>query len=341
MQFSLFFFSNETLSRDSEPYKLLWDAARFADSNGFTAIWTPERHFSNFGASFPAPSLTSAALSMITTKIQIRAGSVVLPLHHPIRVAEEWALLDQFSKGRIGLCFASGWHPQDFVFAPAHFQDRHKVMLSSFSMIQKLWKGESVEALTGDKKAVPIQTYPKPFQQEIPIWFAASGNPHTYILAGEQKVGVLTHLLNQSVEQLGSKLALYREKIAHFPNAKPHVVLMLHTFLGEDMESVRQIVFDPLRNYLKTALTLELSQNEDLKNNEEELELILDLATERYIQQSGLFGSPKDCLEKIEVFTQMGVDEIACFIDFGVEESIVLKHLPYINTLKNFTLAIR
>ena len=99
--------------------RLLLDGARFADDHGFEAVWTPERHFHAFGGLYPNPSMTSAAIAAITHGA-FRAGSVVLPLHHPIRVAEEWAVVDNLSRGRVGISFASGWQPNDFVLHPEH-----------------------------------------------------------------------------------------------------------------------------------------------------------------------------------------------------------------------------
>ena len=86
----------------------MFEGARFGDRHGFTAIWIPERHFHAFGGFSPNPSVIAAALARETKQIQLRSGSVVLPLHHPIRVAEEWAVVDNLSQGRVGISFASG-----------------------------------------------------------------------------------------------------------------------------------------------------------------------------------------------------------------------------------------
>src|SRR4029453_18639126 len=108
MEFSLFYFANDGEVSAEDRYQLLIDGAKFADQNGFTAVWTPERHFHEFGGSYPNPSVTSAALATITERVHLRAGSVVSPLHNPIRIAEEWSMVDNFSKGRVGVSFASG-----------------------------------------------------------------------------------------------------------------------------------------------------------------------------------------------------------------------------------------
>ena len=105
--FSLFYFGAES-SANRNKYRLYLESAKFADVNKFEAIWTPERHFHNVGKLYPNPATLSAALSTITTNVKLRAGSVVVPLHDPIRVAEEWAVVDNLSQGRIGIAAASG-----------------------------------------------------------------------------------------------------------------------------------------------------------------------------------------------------------------------------------------
>src|SRR6476660_2967661 len=77
--------------------------ARTADELGFRAVWTPERHFQQVGQVFPGPPVLGAALAVATQRIDVRAGSVVLPLHHPLRVVEDWAVVDNLSRGRVGI----------------------------------------------------------------------------------------------------------------------------------------------------------------------------------------------------------------------------------------------
>src|SRR5262249_23660124 len=105
MDFSLFYFASAGGGESCDKYKLLIEGAKFADTHGFAAVWTPERHFHAFGGLYPNPSVTSAAIATVTENVQIRAGSVVLPLHDPLRVAEEWAVVDNLSHGRVAVSF--------------------------------------------------------------------------------------------------------------------------------------------------------------------------------------------------------------------------------------------
>src|SRR5215218_4407232 len=118
MKLGLIFFSSSEAADGDEKYRLLVESVRFADRNGFSSVWIPERHFTRDGWLYPNPAVLQAALARETERIGLRAGSVVMPLHDPVRVAEEWAMVDNLSGGRVGISFASGWHSNDFIFYP-------------------------------------------------------------------------------------------------------------------------------------------------------------------------------------------------------------------------------
>src|SRR3954462_2764809 len=124
MDFSLFYFADSAGAAANDRYRLLIEGAKFADSHDFAGIWTPERHFHEFGGQYPNPAVTSAALATITQRIAIRAGRVVAPLHHPVRIAEEWSVVDNLLNGRVGISFASGWHAVDFALRPENYARR-------------------------------------------------------------------------------------------------------------------------------------------------------------------------------------------------------------------------
>jgi natural product biosynthesis luciferase-like monooxygenase protein len=360
LDFSLFYFSaNEAEGEGQEKhdkYKLLLEGAKYGDQHGFSAVWTPERHFHAFGGLYPNPAVAGAAIAAVTERIKIRAGSVVLPLHHPLRVAEEWSVVDNISKGRVGISFASGWQPNDFVLKPENFADNKNIMLRNIETVRKLWRGEkcSFPGATGNEVEVGI--LPRPVQKDLPYWVTSAGNPETFIAAGKLGANVLTHLLGQTVEELDGKLAAYRKawKDAGHPG-EGYVTLMLHTFVGPDEAAVRETVKQPLIEYLKTSLNLvkqyawsfpafkkregmddaNSTASVDLQSlNEEEMQGLMEHSFNRYYETSGLFGTPESCLKQVDAIKAIGVDEVACLIDFGVDSASVLTHLEYLNELR-------
>jgi len=343
-EFSLFFFAAVDQNQsEHEKYKLLLDSARFGDENGFHAVWTPERHFHPFGGVYPSPSVTSAGVATITKKIGIRAGSVVLPLHDSLRVAEEWAVVDNLSGGRVGVSFASGWNANDFVLAPGTFADRKKHTVAEIETVRSLWRGNSIMRPSGTGKEVEVKIYPKPIQADLPFWLTAAGTPDTFRVAGEIGANLLTHLLGQSLEDLAGKIAAYRTayREAGHPG-KGCVTLMLHTFVGENAEATRSMVRKPFCRYLEQSVDLLRTFGRNIGVDvdsdafgPQDLEELLQHAFDRYYETSGLMGDQEMCWQTLERLVDADVDEIACLIDFGVEVPDVLNGLTRLAQLKD------
>ena len=342
IDFSLFYFASDDGIDAGDKYRLLIEGAKFGDRHGFSAVWTPERHFHAFGGLYPNPSVTSAAIATVTERIKIRAGSVVLPLHNPIRVAEEWSVVDNLSKGRVAIAFASGWHANDFVFAPENYAARKEVMSEGIESVRRLWRGESITAAGGTGSELQVRIFPQPLQRELPVWITAAGSSETFRMAGEIGANVLTHLLGQSFEEVAQKITIYREAWQkHRHEGEGHVTLMLHTFVGRDSDDVRQKVFEPFCNYLRSSVglwrNLAQSMGQDVDSadfTEHDMQELLARAFDRYFETSGLFGTPAACLQTIERLKSIGVDEVACLIDFGIDFSSVMNSLHYLNLVR-------
>jgi natural product biosynthesis luciferase-like monooxygenase protein len=342
MRFSLFYFSANEAEFQHDKYRLLLEGARIADQHGFEAVWVPERHFHAFGGIYPNPSVLASALAVITQRIRIRAGSVVLPLHNPIRIAEEWSVVDNLSGGRVDLALARGWNPNDFVFSPSNHAKSRQVLFEGLETLRRLWKGDSITVPNGEGKETEVRIYPLPKQKELALWITCSGSLERFVEAGEGGWNVLTALLFQSTEELGTKIAAYREARArkgHDPD-QGRVTLMLHTYVGTDQEEIRRKVRGPFIEYLKTSVDLWRHGSKDLEHlTEKEREEALSFAFERYYRTSALFGTSETCLPTVEALHRVGVDEIACLIDFGVDVESVLDSLTPLTQLKDLSVA--
>ncbi|MEV4391051.1 bifunctional LLM class flavin-dependent oxidoreductase/SDR family oxidoreductase [Nonomuraea sp. NPDC049607] len=343
LRFGLIFFSSRTEAAGQDAYRLLLESARFADTHGFSSLWVPERHFTPDGWLYPNPSVVAAALARETSRIALRAGSVVVPLHHPVRIAEEWAVVDQLSGGRVGLSFASGWHPDDFVFGPDRYADRHEHMYRGIESVRTLWRGQPV-TLPGGDGPVQVRVYPPPVQPELPVWITAAGNPQTFERAGAIGANVLTHLFNQSVAELREKIDVYRDaRRAHGHGETPgQVSVMVHTFVSDDAELVDGQVRDAFCDYLKSASYLltgvaaSRGQQVDLgKLSPQDVDEYVRFVHDRMVEQRRvLFGTPESCHDLLRELSSAGVDEIACQLDFGPSVPLVLGSLPALDRLR-------
>ncbi|HEY6922247.1 MAG TPA: type I polyketide synthase, partial [Steroidobacteraceae bacterium] len=344
MKFSLMFFASSEEALSGNKYQLILDSARFADSQGFSSLWVPERHFTEFGSLYPNPAVLQAALAATTSRLQLRAGSVVAPLHNPVRIAEEWSMVDNLSGGRVGISFASGWNPEDFILAPEKYQDRQEQMLDTVRTVRLLWRGGAIQGTNGVGKEANTRIYPTPIQPELPVWITAAGNPQSFIRAGELGAHLLTHILDQDSAQLAQKITLYREARARkgFDPAAGIVTVMLHTFVGSDAASVREEARAPFCNYIRrnAALLNGLARSRgtevDIKAlAPQALDEFVEYLYERFAHTRGLIGTPESCLPLLRQLRAIGVDEAACLLDFGPAHRRILESLPHLARLRD------
>lgn len=338
LDFGLFYFGNYPNEGNQNLYRLMMEGARFADQHGFTSVWTPERHYTEFGGLFPNPAITGSALAAITENVAIRSGSVVLPINNPVKIAEDWSVIDNISNGRVGLSMASGWHANDFVFARENYEDRNTKLLEGIDEVRRLWKERKFNKINAKGVPVELTLYPKPIQSELPVWLTASGNSKTFEAAGKRGLNLLTHLLGQTHGELADKIALYRKAWTEGGHAgKGQVTLMVHTFVGENDADALDQVKEPFKQYLASSLSTirGLQQELEVQLGEAiDTEVVLEHAFTRFAQSAALFGSVNSCIQKAEALRKLDVDELGCLIDFGVSDDDVLASLPRLALVK-------
>ncbi|HZB30772.1 MAG TPA: MupA/Atu3671 family FMN-dependent luciferase-like monooxygenase, partial [Streptosporangiaceae bacterium] len=342
--FSVYFFGDypeDETPRDGK-YELIAEVARFADEHDFHALWMPERHFHSFGGLFPNPAVLAAALARETRRLRLNAGSVVLPLHDPIRVAEEWSMVDNLSGGRVGIGCAGGWHAGDFVFFPDRFGRHKELMYEQVEVVRSLWRGEKVRRRSGDGER-EVRLFPRPVQEIPPMYTAVVGDSASYEAAARHDMGVVTNLMSQSVEQLAENIARYRRaRAAHGldPDAG-RVAVLLHTYLAADHDSARREAYDPMRRYMRASMSLfgsftnSLGYNVDLASlDEEDLDFVFRRAYDRYCERRALIGSPETVASVVDEVSAAGADEIVSLVDFGVAPEALLSGLTHLDRLR-------
>ena len=338
VDFSVIFFSDAGRYPPGNRYQLVFDIAEYVDQRDFSALWVPERHFHSFGGIYSNPGVLAAALATRTRHIRLRAGSIVLPLHHPALVAETWAMIDNLSGGRVDLAFASGWNPNDFVVSPDTFARHKQVWRDRIPVVQALWRQQPVTFLNGAGEAIDVTTFPPPVQAEPGVWLTATRLAETFEYAGHKGYNVLTMLMGSTLDELGEKISLYRrtrERSGFDPDSGV-ISLMLHTFVHPDGEFVRQQVRDPFHAYIQSAITshAQAASRERQQPSQEDLERLAELSFERYSRTAAMIGSPQECRASVRRFAAAGVNEIACLCDFGAAPEAILASLPHLDAVR-------
>ncbi|GAA0460355.1 MupA/Atu3671 family FMN-dependent luciferase-like monooxygenase [Sphingomonas molluscorum] len=340
MDFSLMFFSGGEGRSAIDSYEDIREIAEFGDRHGFRRVWLPERHFQSFGALHPNPSVLAAYLAASTDTIRIAAGSVVAPLHDPLRIAEEWSVVDNLSRGRIDVALASGWLKSDFVFAPDAYEDRHRLLGERVRELRSLWRGNRAERQGGGGDRASVRVYPTAVQPELPLWVTAARNPETFRLAGALGANVLTYFVDLGLEGLANAVELYREarREAGFDPATGVVTVMLHAFVGEDSAATHRRVAQPYREYLlRNGDLLHQGGRNNALLTPRNLEELADVQLTRVYERLSLLGSVEAGLATTARLGEIGVNEIACLVDFLDDMALVKEALPMLAALKERT----
>jgi natural product biosynthesis luciferase-like monooxygenase protein len=215
-------------------------------------------------------------------------------------------------------------------------------MYAGIAQVQRLWAGEMIDATDGEGKPIRVRTYPTPVQKRLPFWITCAGSERSFQQAGQVGADLLTHLFDQDIDTLAKKVSLYRAARAaagHDP-AAGRVAVTLHTFLGETLDGVKEQVRGPYAEYLKSNLGLleKLAASRgvaiDLKRlGGDELALAIEWLFEKFLKQRSLMGTPDSCAEIVQKLVEVGVQEVACLIDFGPSSRAILDSLPTLGAL--------
>ena len=321
-----------------------------ADEMGFDTVWFVEHHFLTTFSGSPCPEVMFGALSRMTKRIRLGFGVVILPYHHPVRVAERVAMVDHLSGGRVE--FGTGRSaPYELIGMGIDPRETRAMWEESLRMIPKIWEDGLFSAEGRDWKVPPREVRPKPYQKpHPPIWVAAQ-QPATYQLAAELGIGVMA-LSVAAPTYLAPHIKQYKERVRHtkpvgkFVNdqwlsatmavcdrdnraARDLAAKSLRTFFGPDRPYLKdqthlyeQLVAswggvpDHLRanfsRYLKTE-GAEGAPEVDLSGGSGQIASALwnQIDADTLVERGVLVaGDPESCLRAIAIHEEAGVDEL-------------------------------
>ena len=251
MRFSLAYEMQRPMLDDHAVIEETIEQCILADEMGFDAVWFVEHHFLTTFSGSPCPEVIFGALSRLTKRIRLGFGVSVLPYHHPVRVAERVAMVDQLSHGRVE--FGTGRSaPYEQIGMGIDPRNTREMWDESLSMIPKIWGADYFEHEGKFWSVPPRQVLPKPYQQpHPPIWVAAL-QPATYEIAAQKGIGVMALGVNAPAV-LEPEIKKYKEAIK---NAVPVGAFTNNQWLssvfglcGEDSKATQELSAQSLKTF--------------------------------------------------------------------------------------------
>jgi probable F420-dependent oxidoreductase len=273
------------------------EEAQQAERYGFDSFFTTEHH--QEPGYFPSPLPLLAAIAARTTTIRLGTGIVILPLYHPTRLAEDCAIIDIISKGRLILGVGMGYQDGDFAAFGLKVSDRVSLMEEGIEILKRAWTEEKIYFVGKRHTITNVVISPQPVQKpHPPIWVAALGDE------AMKRAGRLGDALFCDSFQLPARLKprveLYRATAS--ARGKPQkVVVFREGFVAPTRE---QAIDDYEPGLLSTHRYYwrHGSYYQDIKKED-------DLDLKRISLDRLILGSPEDCIEKVKMWNrEVGAD---------------------------------
>jgi natural product biosynthesis luciferase-like monooxygenase protein len=195
----------------ADAYRDLIDDAQLAEALGFDAVWIAEHHFDAYGGVVPSPAVLAAALAQRTSRIRIGVAVAVVPFYQPIRLAEEFAMVDVLSQGRLEMGLGRGFMTHEmrgFGVSPDRRGDafRHGAL-----QLRSAWgEGRLCQGVDGGNSVI-VDVTPRPMQlPHPPIWIAASTTQESFEFAGMSGFHLMINPYNRTDEEIAQGLEWYR-----------------------------------------------------------------------------------------------------------------------------------
>ena len=225
-----------------------------AEDLGYDSIWPAEHHFTEYGFC-ASPALTLAAVARTTKRIRLGTGIVVLPFNHPVRVAEDYAMLDLLSGGRVDLGVGRGYQPTEFQGYGVDQSRSREIFDESIEIIHRAWTEERLDFEGRHYRFHDVLVRPRPLQKpHPPIWMAALSE-ETYEKAGRLGFNLLcSPVFGGSLPEAKKRIERYREALeqaGHDPATKDIGALVM-VYAGATQEEARRDFAEPVIWYFRT-----------------------------------------------------------------------------------------
>jgi len=344
-------------------YNTYWEALaqiELADRIGLDYVWEVEHHFLEEYSHSPAPEVFYGAVTQRTKNIRIAHGVRLLPFNfnHPIKVAEQAAVLDIMSNGRVDIGTGRSTTAQELDGFGVNYDRTRDEVKEALEIIVKAWTEDILEYNGKLIQVPPRRVVPKPIQKPHPPMWMACVAPDSYAIAGDRGLGVLSFSLNW--EQVQKSMEEYRKASAQRSNQIPKVaneefagLIVCHVAENKEEEAIGlegarwfmhnvAKLFEPLmvknKLYSYEYLRMLMAMNLDPKD-----------ASDAELKEHHMVvvGNPDEVIRKLENFQKSGMNQVICFKQAGriphanIMQSLkrMGKHiLPYFNPHRTIAL---
>lgn len=295
----------------------------FAEELGFDSVWLAEHHFSRYGI-LGNPLVLAAAIAQRTSRIRIGTAVVIAPFYDPIRLAEDAALVDVLSGGRLDLGFGRGYQPIEFRGFNVSQEEATERTEEILEILQLAWTQDTFSYTGKHYTYKDVAVYPKPVQRPHPPLWRAAVSQGTFEAAGRRGEPILTSPNFTPLPIVRKQYTAYRNGLA----ASGHSVdmydtpMMQQVYVGENSQEAVETPKVHAEWFYKTLGSLVPGASGEVAKGYEGYSTIkanIDAITyDDIVSQGANFGSVEQVIDKLRVLRdEIGVSHYIGWFNVG------------------------
>lgn len=318
MEFGTFLLMQSPSARSSpEIYARGLEIAQVAETLGFRNVWLAEHHFSTYGY-LSRPAQLASYIAAKTTRLRVGTAVIVVPLHHPLVIAEEIATLDLLSGGRLDVGLGRGYQPYEFERFGLDLETGRARWEESIDIILLALAGRPF-SYEGKLFTIPETTvFPQPVQQpRPPIWITAQ-SPASVEAAVRRGFNVLTGGFGVPLERMGEFRRLFdRLVVAAGPGRSPEIGVQRAVHVTES-EAEARAAAEEARWNMRVTLSLRNHYERVEGGRAIPVEAPGEPTTDDLLDRFLVIGTPDTCIRQIRRIRDLvGITHFNCSFWFG------------------------
>jgi len=300
------------------------DEAIYAEELGMYSAWIGEHHFNTLGVN-SCPDIGLAYVAARTEKIRLAPAVTVLPLHHPLRVAEQWATLDLLSGGRVDFAAGRGYDRKEYAPFRVDFESNQSIFEEGLEIVRRLWSEEGRFSHNGTHYSFDdIRITPKPVQQPIPTYVASFSQP-SIDLAARLDCGLIVAPFAATMSYGGLQQVAdrYRETCAKHGNEPGRMMCSYFIHFADNDEQQATQRARQIRYYKECVIPAVPS---DPNNTPPSYRYFIDMVDrlqnvqpEDLTENSVLIGSAQQMTDTLKKIEATGIEEVILYFNVGLK----------------------
>jgi alkanesulfonate monooxygenase SsuD/methylene tetrahydromethanopterin reductase-like flavin-dependent oxidoreductase (luciferase family) len=334
MQFGYFTLSDNhylnNVRSANEFVRNILDEAVYADQLGMHSAWIGEHHFSTLGV-LSCPDVVLSNVAAQTKRIRLAPAVTVLPLHHPIRVAEQWATLDLLSGGRVDFAAGRGYDRREYLPFKVSFENNQSIFEEGMDVVRRLWEADGPISHKGQHYQFEnVAITPKPIQRPIPS-YVASFSPPSIVLAGRLGCGLIVAPFAAAMTFGGLRQVadLYHESCAKHGKRPARLMCSYFTHFADNPQQEAAARARQIRYYKECVLAAFPGDPKSAPPSYmyfvDMVERIKNVRPEDLTENSVLLGSPGHITEILKKVESLGFQEVILYFNVGLKPHTQVK----------------